>query len=158
MGVHINFLGEMKDEKWPIRVVRTGPVKNLVLPRAIWWLHHRHSSSSFFFISSKTRWAIIQHNRKCLKSFLSTRFYFILFCLLDPKGPSSTERVEFLYISPTVQPKITFRFSNSLSRVALFGLLIKNFFFTSSRLPISAGEKIHWEKNNRFTGTILFVF
>ena len=111
----------------------------------------------FFFFSLlvlDSRWAIIQRNRKCLKSFLSTRFYFILFCLLGPKGPS-TERVEFLYISPTVQPKKTFRFSNSLSRVALFGLLIKQF-FTSSRLPISAGEKIHWEKN-RFTGTVFLL-
>ncbi len=58
----------------------------------------------FFFFSLlvlDSRWAIIQRNRKCLKSFLSTRFYFILFCLLGPKGPS-TERVEFLFFSPTV--------------------------------------------------------
>jgi hypothetical protein len=102
MGVHINFLGEMKDE-----------VANTSRPNRsskIWFFRGPFDDYTtdilllFFFISSKTHWAIIQRNRKCLKSFLSTRFYFILSCLLDPKGPS-TERVEFLYISPTVQPK-----------------------------------------------------
>jgi hypothetical protein len=77
-----------------------------------------------------------------------------LFCLLDPKGPS-TERVEFLYISPTVPwtktpAKKTFRFSNSLSRVALFGLLIKKIFLRALDCQLAqvkrfTGKKpFHW--------------
>jgi hypothetical protein len=77
MGVHINFLGEMKDEV-AIRVVRTGPV-NLFF-RGPFDDYTTEILLLFFFISSRLALGDHPAQSKVSKklSFYKILFYFVL--------------------------------------------------------------------------------